>query len=99
MEKLYTLLAEVSFNENQLNVPKTPATGSQVETILRLVFIIAGVVCVIVITIAGLNYVLSSGDPQKVSKAKDTILYAVIGLAVSILAFAIVSFVLGKIFG
>ena len=46
------------------------------------------------IVIGGINYALSQGDPGKVKKAKDTILYGVIGLVVALLAFAIVTFVL-----
>ena len=41
----------------------------------------------------------SAGDPGKVKKAKDTILYGVIGLVVCVLAFAIVNFVIANIIG
>jgi uncharacterized membrane protein YjfL (UPF0719 family) len=47
------------------------------------------------IIIGGFMYVLSAGDQAKVTKAKDTVLYAVIGLVVTLLAFSIVKFVLG----
>ena len=49
------------------------------------------------IIIGGINYALSQGDPGKVKKAKDTILYGIIGLVVALLAFAIVQFVLSAI--
>jgi hypothetical protein len=49
------------------------------------------------IIIAGLSYVTSSGDSGKVVKAKNTILYAVIGLAVIIFAFAITSFISSRL--
>lgn len=90
--------AQTIVNPNRIETPKVAADQSQVATILGVVFIIAGAVCVIVIAIAGLSYVLSAGDPGKTAKAKDAILYAVIGLVVSILSFTIVSFVLGRFF-
>lgn len=56
-------------------------------------------VCVIVIIIGGVNYMTSAGDAGKVKKAKDTILYGVIGMAVCALSFAIVNFVISNILG
>ena len=55
------------------------------------------IVCVVVMIICGVNYMTSSGDTGKVKKAKDTILYGVIGLVVCVLAFAIVNFVINNI--
>jgi hypothetical protein len=49
------------------------------------------------VVIGGINYSGSQGDPQGVSKAKGMILYAIIGLIISILATAIVSFVFGRV--
>ena len=61
---------------------------------LNAVVAVAGLVAVIFIIIGGINYMTSAGDPNKVKKAKDTILYAVIGLVICVLAFAIVNFVI-----
>ena len=58
-----------------------------------------GIVAVIVIIIGGVQYMTSTGDAGKVKKAKDTILYGVIGLVVVILAFAIVNFVIANVNG
>ena len=66
--------------------------------IIRIInFIIGalGLVAVIVIILGGVQYMTSAGDSGKVKKAKDTILYGVIGLVVCILAAAIVNFVIG----
>jgi type IV secretion system pilin len=76
-------------------------TGSTLPQILgnvadTLIFII-GAVSVIMIIVGGLRYVISNGDPKNASAAKDTILYAVIGVVVSIAAFAIVKFVITNI--
>ena len=45
----------------------------------------------------GIRYVLSSGDSGAVQNAKNTIMYAIIGLVIAILAYAIVNFVIGSI--
>jgi len=71
---------------------------TQFQSVLQVVFGIMGAVAVLIITIAAFQYVISAGDPQKVSKAKDAILYALIGLVVAILSFAIVSFVIDGVF-
>ena len=68
-------------------------TTDTIPGILNLVFAIMGGISVVIIAIAGLKYTLSMGEPSATKKAKDTILYAVIGLFVSILAVAIVSIV------
>lgn len=63
-----------------------------------LIFIV-GAISVIVLIIAGLMYVLSTGNPEQTKRAKDAIIYAAIGLAVSVLSFAIVNFVLDRLRG
>lgn len=80
--------------------------GSQQETdVLGIVKVGINVVlglialaAVIMIIIGGLNYTTSQGEATKVKKAKDTILYGVIGLVIALLAFAIVNFVLVNVF-
>jgi hypothetical protein len=56
-----------------------------------------GAVCVIFIIIGGLKYATSGGDPEKVKSAKNTLLYALIGLAIAILAGVIVSLVVNAL--
>lgn len=67
-----------------------------VRTTVNTLLWIVGVASVIVIVVGGLRYVLSGGDPKNTAAAKDTILYAAIGLVVSLLAYAIVNFVLAQ---
>ena len=78
---------------NQFGVPEVDP-----QTLLRdginLVYYIAGIVAVIVIIIAGLMYGTSMGDSGRVVKAKNMILYAVIGLIVLMAAYAITNFVI-----
>jgi len=63
---------------------------------LNTFYVVAGIVAVIVIVIAGYMYVTSQGDSSAVTKAKNAILYAVIGLVVIILAFSITWFIIGR---
>lgn len=63
------------------------------------VLYIVGIVSVIMLIYGGLRYVISGGDSKKVTDAKNTILYAIIGLIISVLAFAIVNFVINAITG
>lgn len=60
-----------------------------------LLFVLAAV-SVIVIIIAGIYYTTSGGDAALIAKAKNTLLYAVIGLIVAIMAYPIVNFVIGR---
>ena len=75
----------------------TGTLDSALTSILNAIILIMGIVAVIFIIIGGVNYMTSSGDSNKTKKAKDTILYAVIGLIICALAFAIVNFVISGI--
>lgn len=79
----------------------TQQAASEVDTIITTVInifsLVVGVVSVIMIIIGGLKYITSGGDSGNVSGAKNTILYAIIGLVVVALAQVIVKFVLGKV--
>ncbi len=65
-----------------------------ITVILNTVFVVVGIVTVVMIILGGVSYATSQGDPGKAAKAKNTIMYAIIGLVVTLLAFAIVNFVL-----
>ena len=66
-----------------------------VKNIISILFWIIGILAVIVIIYAGITFITAAGNPSKVAQAKTMIIYAVIGLAVAILAYAIVNFVVG----
>ena len=70
-----------------------------IATIINMVFGVICIIAVIMIIIGGVNYTMSQGDSTKVQKAKNTILYGIIGLVVVLLSFAIVSFVLNGLNG
>ena len=67
-----------------------------ITTVINLFSLVVGVVAVIMIIIGGLKYITSGGDSGNITGAKNTILYAVIGLVVVALAQFIVKFVLGR---
>jgi hypothetical protein cdiviTM7_00647 len=64
-----------------------------IKTIVGVLLMAVGAISIIMIVIGGILFALSSGDAQKAAKARSTILYAVVGLIVSVFASAIVNFV------
>lgn len=71
--------------------------GDRVSTVVNILLFVIGTVSVIMIILGGLRYVLSNGDSTQITSAKNTILYAVIGLVVALLAYAIVNFVVTQL--
>lgn len=98
MNYLYYVMAK-------LNLKDIGAEGivtddkSLISNILVPVYVWAGAICVMIIIAAGLMYITSSGSADKVKKAKNAIVGAVIGLVVVILAFTITQFVVGRFQG
>lgn len=73
-----------------LNLPEVPAGLDQIKIILGVAFGIIGFMALVYVIIGGLNFIYSSGEPQKAAQARQTIIYALIGLAVSLSAEIIV---------
>lgn len=71
-------------------------TSGVFAEISRVLLFIVGAVAVIMIVIGGLRYVISGGDASQVQAAKNTILYALVGIIVAILAYAAVNFVVNS---
>ncbi len=67
------------------------------KQVTNTILYIVGIVAVIMLIIGGIRYVISGGDSKKVTDAKNTVLYAIIGLIISFLAFAIVNFVISAL--
>lgn len=88
---------EINKNIKELGIPNQPVTQSSLDNIVDLVGLIAGITAVIVVVVAGINYSLSAGDPQKTAKAKNTIIYAVTALVIISIAFAITKFIIGRV--
>lgn len=67
-----------------------------VQTVINILLIAAGIVAVIMIIIGGFRYVTSNGDANAATAARNTIMYAVVGLIIAGLAFVIVNFVVSQ---
>jgi cytochrome bd-type quinol oxidase subunit 2 len=80
---------------------ETSTAGAQVDTIvttiINVISLVVGVVSVIMIIVGGLRYITSNGDSGNVTNAKNTILYAIIGLVIVALAQLIVQFVIERV--
>ena len=87
-------------NENSVYCKNKGSGETQVngiiKTIVEVLLTAVGAISIIMIVIGGIMFALSSGDAQKAAKARNTVLYAVVGLIVSIFASAIVNFVFNR---
>lgn len=75
----------------------TEKVNSLITQIVNIFSLVVGIISVIMIIYGGFRYVTSGGDSSNVSNAKNTIIYAIIGLVVVALAQFIVQFVLDKV--
>lgn len=87
-------LAVDIFNNNDPAKSITGLNHGQLETnlvsIINIIIYLAGISAIIIIIIGGFKYVLSQGNDSAVTSAKNTILYAFVGLIITILAYALV---------
>jgi hypothetical protein len=90
--------SQIELDPSQLNIPQTAtADGTTLNDILVYVFAIGAGVAMIVIIIAGIQFMLSQGEPEKTKKARYAIIYAAVGLILCALSFTIVRFVLVRL--
>lgn len=100
LTSLYPSIASAATNDCQSTngewpdcIPKTNLL-TLLGKVINALLAIAGTVAVLFIIIGGFQYITSAGNPDNVGKAKNTILYAIIGLVVVILSYAVVKFVI-----
>lgn len=93
MSILYTLIAAVKKPDS---VPDVAIDNALVTTIFNAVLAAAGAVAVVFIIWGGIQYTLSQGDASKIKKAKDTLLYSIVGLIIVMFSFVILNYVIGK---
>lgn len=74
-----------------------PRLMETIGDITNILLFLAGTIAVIMIILGGIRYATSQGDQSAISGAKNTVLYAIIGLIVTIISYAIVNFVLMKL--
>ena len=97
MNYLLQIFSEIDIDRDEVTLPRVTPTEDSIANILSTVFQFLGAISVLVIVIAGLYFVLSRGNPEKANRARDAIIYAMVGLVLATLAFTIVRFVAGSL--
>ena len=97
--KAFAQTEEIGKSVNNVKPPGVNDTNLEtyISTIINVLLGLIGVVAVIMLIYGGFRYVLSAGNEKATGAAKDTILFAIIGIVVAVLAFAIVNFVIGSL--
>ena len=75
----------------------TDKAENMAQVITSTLLFLLGIIAVIMIIVSGIKYTTSNGDASKIKSAKDTLTYSVVGLVVAMLAWAIVTFVVGRL--
>jgi hypothetical protein len=84
----------------QVDTQNLPKPGVGAERIVEFANVAIGIfsaVAVLIIVVAGFKYIIAKGEPQSMAQAKNMIVYALVGLAVCIMAFSIVNFVIARV--
>ncbi len=81
------------------NDPTNPVSGEDgvLVTVLNIISFVIGAASVLMVMVGGLKYITANGDSNSISSAKNTVLYALIGLAVFVLSQAIIIFVVSRL--
>jgi len=95
LEKIKLFAATLQMG-GDVNIPNTLSSDEILQNALNIAYFVAGIIAVITIIVGGIMYATSQGEAGNVTKAKNLILYAVIGLVVVLAAWTITSFVLGS---
>jgi hypothetical protein len=93
MNVLHFLAAKL--NPGEINIDPVSA-DAVLNGVLNSFYVAAGIVAVVYVVIGGYRYTVSAGDSTAIVKAKDTILYAIVGLIIITLAFSTTWFVIGR---
>ena len=83
-------------NSSDLNIPK-PNPNDVLWGVVNTAYYAAGVIAIIVIIVSGYSFATAVYDPAKVEKARNSILYAVVGLIIVVSAFVVTQFVMGSL--
>ena len=82
-------------------IPQAAGTGNSltgyITNIANALIFLVGAVAVIMVIIGALKFVVSMGDPKRVENARNTIMYAIVGVVIALCSFAIVNFLLGAL--
>lgn len=96
MSNIKIFAADPTTNLNALGL-NSPDLLTAIGTIIQVILGLVGVVAVIMLIIGGFKYTISGGNDKQVEAAKNQIMYAVIGIVITLLAAGIVQFVLANV--
>ncbi len=88
---LFKIFAQILDTKKLPNIPTTNANQHTLNIIFSSVFVLLGAVALFMVVLSGFNYVMARGNPESVEKAKNRLMYAIIGLILASLAYAIVN--------
>lgn len=83
-----------ALSKGDINIPQNSLGDDAIKNGLQIFFQIAGAVAMLIIAIGAFKYVISRGDPNSIKNAKETIIYAAVGLIITITGYGIVTFVI-----
>jgi len=78
-------------------LPTAEPSSITIKWVLNFAFGLAGAIALLIILIAGFRFSLSRGNPDSINNAKNSIIYAVVGLVVAMFGVAIVNFVFSRV--
>lgn len=98
MDWLKIMAAKIIDTSRLTNIPQNGQFGNdQLDAILKVVYFALGIIAVVMLIIGGIMYTTSNGDAAQVARAKNTIVYTIVGVVVLVSATAIIGFVLEAI--
>ncbi len=99
ISQLYLFFGQTCNNPYGIVIPCRDTSSNPIETAIKLAIAVAAGVSILFVTIGAFRYVISAGDPGNISKAKNTIIYALVGLVVSVTVYGLVTFVIDRAAG
>ena len=93
------LAVSIKTQNGAANVDNVPNVSGDniVKNSLNVALFVIGIVSVVGIILAGYSYMTSNGQPDKAKKAMQSLIYSIVGLVVTMLAYSIVNWVVGRI--
>jgi len=94
MNVIYTFAVQLI---TPTNIPKTTADNTNISKILTFVFVTIGAIAVLMLIIGAIRYIFARSNPERITAAKNVMVYSLIGLIIAASATAIVNFVIGQL--
>lgn len=91
------LIVAQDINQAFDSLPKPAATPGRITTVISLILSAVGILAILFVVIGGIRYVASRGNPDQVAQAKNTIIYALVGLTICLFVYVIIQFTTGRL--